>query len=62
METNIYDYVIDQLAKHKGKWRIVAIESGVSRRTIEKIARKEVTNPGIHHVQALADYFKREIQ
>ena len=59
METPIYDYVMQELDAAKGHWPIVAAGSGVPKRTIEKIARREVANAGIKHVQALADYFKR---
>jgi len=57
MKTNIYDFVIAKLAEAKGHWTEVAVGSKISKRTIEKIARKEIKNPGIQHVQALADYF-----
>ncbi len=53
----IYEFVIDSLAKAKGRWSEVARGSGISKRTIEKIARKEVKGPNVHHVQTLADYF-----
>lgn len=62
MVTGIYEYVIAQLQQHKGRWREVAEQSGVSRRTLEKIARKEIPNPGIHSVEALARHFSRESQ
>ncbi len=53
----IYEFVIDSLAKAKGRWPKVARGSGISLRTIEKIARKEIKGPSVHHVQTLADYF-----
>ena len=53
----IYEFVIDSLAKTKGRWPKVARGSGISLRTIEKIARKEIKGPSVHHVQTLADYF-----
>ena len=49
MKTNIYDFVIAKLAEAKGHWTEVAVGS--------KIARKEIKNPGIQNIQALADYF-----
>jgi len=57
MKTNIYDFVIAKLAEAKGHWTEVAVGSKISKRTIEKIARKEIKNPGIQNIQALADYF-----
>jgi hypothetical protein len=57
MKMNIYDFVIAKLAEAKGNWSEVASGSKISKRTIEKIARKEIKNPGIQHVQTLADYF-----
>lgn len=57
MDTNIYDYVMSQLDAARGRWPEVAEASGVSKRTIEKIARREIVDPGVSHVQKLADYF-----
>jgi hypothetical protein len=55
----IYDYVIDQLELSKGRWSEVAIGSGVPKRTLEKIARRETENPGVKHIQQLSDYFRK---
>lgn len=57
MEQKLYDYVIERLAATRGKWPAVADGSGLSKRTLEKIARKEIPSPNVHHVQKLADYF-----
>lgn len=57
MKTNLYDFVMAELQKTKGTWPDVATGSGVSKRTLEKIARKEIPNPGVHTVQKLKDYF-----
>ena len=59
MEQNIYDFVMAGLDQTKGSWPQVADGSGVSKRTLEKIARREIKDPGVSHIQALADYFKR---
>ena len=59
METNIYDFVMAKLQESKGRWSKVANGSGVSRRTLEKIARKEIQDPGVSHILKLADYFKK---
>ena len=59
METSIYEFVLSELVKAKGHWPAISNGTGISRRTIEKIARKEVSNPGVKHIQTLAEYFKR---
>jgi transcriptional regulator with XRE-family HTH domain len=58
MKQPIYDFVMDQLAAARGRWPEVAEGSGVSRRTIEKIARGEIADPGVSHIQKLHDYFR----
>lgn len=60
MEKTIYDSVLESLDKTKGSWSQVAEGSGVPKRTLEKIARRETKNPGVSHIQALFDYFERE--
>jgi len=53
----MYDFVLQQLDTTKGAWSRIAKDTGISKRTIEKIARQEVKNPGVHSIQALNDYF-----
>lgn len=48
---------MDQLQQSKGRWREVAKGAGVSKRTVEKIARREIVDPGVSHIEALAAYF-----
>jgi len=55
----IHDYVVQQLNLKKGHWTEVARESGIPKRTLEKIARLEISNPGVRHIQRLADYFRK---
>jgi hypothetical protein len=55
---SILDYVLAKLQHHKGKWRLVAEGSGVSRRSIEKIARSEWEDPGVRVIETLARYFR----
>ena len=55
---NLHGYVLQRLEAWKGRWPEVAEGSGVSKRTIEKIARKEIEDPGVSHVQKLADWFR----
>ena len=58
METTMYDFVMYQLQERKGSWPAVSRGSGVSIKTLGKIARREIKDPGVSHVQALYDYFK----
>lgn len=53
-----FQFVLDGLEASKGKWPKVAKDTGVSKRTIEKIARGEIANPGVRHIETLADYFE----
>ena len=57
MKTPIFDFVLAHLEQSKGTWPDLSIATGISRRTIEKIARREIVNPGIGHIQTLADHF-----
>lgn len=58
MAFNMHDYVLAQLQATKGTWPQVAAASGVPKRTIEKIARREIDDPGVSHIQKLSDYFR----
>lgn len=58
MEQPIFDYVLAGLERTKGRWTEVAEGSGVPKRTLEKIARREILDPGVSHIQKLADYFR----
>lgn len=59
MQTELHAYVLTQLQGWKGRWSAVAEGSGVSLRTIEKIARREIKDPGVSHVEKLASFFSR---
>lgn len=52
------DYVRAQLMAVRGTWPKVAAESGVSRRTLEKIARAETKNPSFTNIEKLHRYFR----
>lgn len=58
MTESIYEFVMAQLQATKGTWPVVADNSGVSVRTISKIARREIEDPGISHIEKLAKYFR----
>jgi hypothetical protein len=62
MEGSIHQYVLDELASRKGKWRLIAEATGVSKRTIEKIASREIPNPGVQSVEVLARHFREQEQ
>lgn len=57
---SMYAFVMDQLQQSKGRWPEVAKGAGVPKRTLEKIARREIVDPGISHIEALAQYFRGE--
>ncbi len=54
---NIYDYVVACLAAKQIPQRQVARESGVPFSTVTKIAQGVVSDPSVHTVQKLCDYF-----
>jgi hypothetical protein len=58
MTDSIYAFVLERLESVKGRWPRVAEESGISLRTIEKIARQEVKDPGVSFIERLAKYFR----
>jgi transcriptional regulator with XRE-family HTH domain len=55
---SIHAYVVRELERVKGRWTQVAEGTGISKRTIEKIASGETANPGVSHVEKLASYFR----
>jgi transcriptional regulator with XRE-family HTH domain len=57
MDTKIHDFIIKSLAQCRGYWPQVADQTGVSIRTIQKIATKKIPNPGIKTCEILAAYF-----
>lgn len=56
---SIHQYVLDQL-KQAADWDTVAKGSGVSVRTIEKIASREIEYPRVDKVEKLARYFRKQ--
>lgn len=54
---SIYAYTLEQLEQHKGQWPKIAEATNVSKRTIQKIASKEIPNPSVHTIETLARYF-----
>lgn len=62
MDTPMLEYVISCLQEAKGRWPGIADEAGISLRTLEKIARREVHDPRIGSVQVLYDHFRSTTQ
>ncbi len=58
MTQTLHDYVLSELASSKGNWVAIAEATGVSHRTIDKIARREIKDPGVSHIEKLAKYFR----
>jgi hypothetical protein len=50
--------VVNELQGAKGTWPRVSAETGISRKTIEKIANRTVLDPRVSRVQRLANYFR----
>jgi transcriptional regulator with XRE-family HTH domain len=57
-QETLHDYVIRKLQDTKGRWPEVAEGAGISRRTLEKIARRETRDPSVSLVEKLARYFR----
>lgn len=57
MSETLY-FVIRNLNEARGRWDCVERESGVSRRTFEKIVQGATRNPRIETVEKLAAYFR----
>lgn len=55
---SLHDFVIRHLLASRGNWRAVSDATGISRRTIEKIARREIADPGVSSIETLAEYFR----
>lgn len=57
MNSNLLDFVLTNLRRRDRPWVEVAKSTGVPYDTLKKIANGVTPNPGVKHVQALADYF-----
>lgn len=56
----IYEYVMEQLAAVSGEpaFEEVASGSGVPKSTVKKIKWRQIKDPGVSHIEALANYFQ----
>jgi transcriptional regulator with XRE-family HTH domain len=57
MPRSMHELVVEELAKNKGRWRALADATGVPYYTLTKIASGAIPNPGVDHIQRLADHF-----
>lgn len=60
-ESNLYDYVMRCLTTLRYTRKEVAEGSGVPFSTVCKVAQRSVREPSVHTVQAMADFFRREL-
>ena len=58
MTQTLHEFVLTELEASKGQWSEVAEGADVSKRTLEKIARGEIRDPGVSHIEKLAAYFR----
>ena len=54
----LLEYVLRKLAENKGRHVEISKATGIPYGTLAKIAQRTTANPGVNHVQALADYFR----
>lgn len=57
---SIYAYVMTRLEETDETYEEVAKGSKVPKRTVEKIARREIKDPGVSRVEKLAAYFRKQ--
>jgi len=62
METSLHDYVVKQLEASELSYQEIADGAEMSKRTVEKIARREIEDPGVSHVEKLAKFFRKREQ
>ena len=58
MEKPLYEFVMECFERSDYTYQEIADGSGVSRRTVEKIARREIEDPGVSNVQKISDFFR----
>lgn len=56
----MHQFVIDQLQIAKGTWPAIAERTGISKRTIEKIANGDIKDPAVSNVETLSNYFRAQ--
>jgi transcriptional regulator with XRE-family HTH domain len=58
--SGLYDYVLQQFARTSLTYQEIADGSGVPKRTVEKVARKEIADPGVSTCDKLAAFFRAQ--
>lgn len=56
---SLYDYVTQGLQGREAEWPEAAKSAGVHEKTVQRIARGEVANPGVRTMEELAVWLKR---
>ena len=56
----VYGYVMQQFEETILSYQEIADGADMSRRTVEKIARKEIGDPGVSHCDKLAAFFRSQ--
>lgn len=46
-----------EFPSRKAYWRSVSDATGISAKTLEKIARRQIVDPGVSGIETLADHF-----
>lgn len=57
MRENLYAYVMSRLDARLLPLARVSRETGIPYESLKKIAHRRTPNPGVRHVQTLAEYF-----
>lgn len=60
MTEGLHDYVLRELERTKYRWPRVAAGSGVRYKTIGMIARRELKDPKVSHIEKLARFFREQ--
>ena len=58
MSESVHQYVVEQLQAAKGRWPEIADKSGVSIRTIQKIAGRKHPPKPVENLETLATLFR----
>lgn len=57
VNTQIYQFVLDNFTRTRLSYKEIAEGAEMSKRTVEKIARREIKDPGVSSVEKLAAFF-----
>lgn len=62
MQIGLHQYVLKNFASTDLSYQKIADGSGVPKRTVEKIARREIEDPGVSSIEKLAAFFRKREQ